>query len=611
MSDHHSIEFRCFRASIILRTILFLAGVAGLLISSVPQSHAQGTSPNVSAKQGESMSSLAPYSVVLNDLPQVSATNPVSRRVEIPSPRVPMSPAQYQALKEQTRKRAGSIPGNPVEAPGPRSPLSSILDDGVTPDTVGTITTYFYPLALSEYQCPAIPSDMAIAASPLYLIQVVNGCITIIDPKLGTVYPGYPKSLNAFFGGSALVGDVRAEFDSANNRFIVSAADFTHGVLLVAVTATSNPTGTWHTYTFAPIVGGCPDFPMLGQSLQESGDGKGAIYLGYDQYGCGSGGTFEWGVMLILPKTPMYAGKVVNHYHYFYGFYVSGGSGNGYTNSLQPANVVNSHDRPRAEYAVQTYDFNFGGGLCSTGCNGVVVWSFSDGVPSSGRSPSFGGAILSTTNNYYLPGGAEQPNETSCINPITSTPALIDTGDVRITGQVAYSSGALYAGINTLNPLSGGSAMLTWQIVPHTTDNYAGNVSSATIANETLFYYNNSAGSNYYPAIIPDSEGNITTVFNASNSNGPIGPSVNYMSQRAAQAPGTVPDIGTSLMFGSFSTTYCQLDSTGRNRWGDYTAGAATGDFPNSQWFSAQFSDNSGNWETAIGKTGYTSTTQF
>jgi hypothetical protein len=87
-------------------------------------------------------------------------------------------------------------------------------------------------------------------------------------------------------------------------------------------------------------------------------------------------------------------------------------------------------DNPRAEFMVNSFNINFGGGQCFFGCTGEVVWAVSNqfGFLSGGPAPEFTGQVLGTNLKYFESLGAHQPGANFSI----------DAGDTRISGMVNY-----------------------------------------------------------------------------------------------------------------------------------------------------------------------------
>src|SRR5207253_6717154 len=133
----------------------------------------------------------------------------------------------------------------------------------------------------------------------------------------------------------------------------------------------------------------------------------------------------------LLNKQAMYAGAPFSFYYYVNPTYAGLA-----TDTTQPANVYNPTDNPRAEYLVTSFNINFGGGQCSTFCNGLIVWALANPLVASGSpGPELSSIAIATTNNYSLPWNASQPGAIQ----------NIDTGDTRISGEVTYNAGLLYA----------------------------------------------------------------------------------------------------------------------------------------------------------------------
>jgi hypothetical protein len=249
-----------------------------------------------------------------------------------------MSDEMYRLLKQESAASPDVTRGAMPEAPG----LPSELRD--TPSAVKS----FPGVGQITAGCGGfIPSDGGFAVSSLYLVQVANSCIEVENATNGAVLSG-PISLNTFFGFPAghIVGDPRALYDWNAGRFIVIAEDFSvcPTLLGVAVSKTSNPvTGGWFIYVRG--MGGFGDFPMMGQTLQEFGDSKGAIYLSWNLSGCTTN-TFT-NVIQIAGKTKAFSGAGL------VGTSVTGITFGGVPlDTIQPVSVTGRGDRPRTEYLV-------------------------------------------------------------------------------------------------------------------------------------------------------------------------------------------------------------------------------------------------------------------
>ena len=556
---------------------------------------------NVSKLQASAQTSSAVAdtgrAVDLSALPQHSAADAaIPGKFSSRRPADGFSDAEYWARKQAASQAKGAV-SNSAQVP-------KNADVGTTPG----VTKSFK--GIDETCAFVTPSDMAVAVGGNYVVQVVNDCLGVFNKSTGAFFAGYPKSINTFFGLPAnnfgtgqFTSDPRAFYDFLAQRWVIAILyeDFLHsrGFLEIAASSTSNPTGAWHTYQIQ--VGGngqCPDFPAMGHN--HSGDKfVGDVAVGFNLFGCNTGGftSLQDDQIWFLPKTALYAGAGFG-FNFGFNFTVGGV----HVDTIQPVNVSFASDVPRAPLAVGSFNINFGGFQCSSGCNGLTVWSFSNVLQNAG-SPGLviSANVIGTPSNYSLPAAASQPGGTN----------TVDTGDTRISGAAQYKAGSIYATLNTNNG-GGGSAILAYQIHSYLNDNGDGHCTgaflnacptlvSSGVDQEISYDIGGGTSSNaYFGTIQPDAERNLTMVFNFSGTS--FFPSTAYVSNRVTQAPGNWHDSGIFLCNGA--AFYNQ------GRWGDYTAAAVDTVAPNNMWFSGMNSLSSGNWGTCIGKNGYASANQ-
>ena len=534
-----------------------------------------------------------PKLVDLSAVPQVSAAalKAMAARPLPPAPKHAVSDQQFAALKAAAAQQRFDIP-NVEQLPLPSSVSSA--DSTLTPGNTVFIDGNF------ETECGFIPSDMGLAVGDtnVGVLEANNDCISVFT-KSGALVTG-PVSINSFLGlpANAFVFDPRALYDWANHRYIMlfSEWDTITGPLVgsywVAVSTGDSPTGGFFIYHLGSFFGpsNLLDFPRLGQDRQ-------GIYVFSNVFpNAGGYAGEEWA---LLPKQRMYAGLGIS-WTAFLGPTVFGQ----HTDSTQPANVWDNTDNPRAEFAVTSLNFFFGGGSCSTGCNGLVVWAISNPLDLAVFGPEGSGVFIGTANNYFLPPDAVQ----------SGTGALIATGDVRITGEVTYGSGFLYAGLTASNG-SGGTGLILYKIQPvlnindarctGSFTNLCPDITNAIIQSEGFWNYGGTNAA-FYPTQQPDPEGNVTTAFNFS------GPSASgsscFVSRRGTVAPGTVASAGDGGICAFGQNIYTQ------GRWGDYSGVAAAGiggSTPSTtMWFASMYAGSDQNWRTFIGKNGFTAPNQ-
>jgi hypothetical protein len=579
MPINRFLKYLSYKSGAGVMTAMVFAAALGSI--SPAQAQQAGSTPQATA--GQDRKDEGGLKVDLSFRPRMTAEE-ATQILPPPEPRG-VSEEEFMARKANA-SRLFAAPSAPTEAgPAPRAvtletPGAQVI---VGQSQIGTIT----------------PPDMAIAVSASYVVQVVNSSIAVYN-KAGTIQSGFPKSLKSLFPGSTGdVGDPRAFYDWSSNRFVIVADDFSGGVMWLAASASDNPTGLWNIYSFGPwgrancrqAGSACADFPTLGYDDT-------TIYLGVNFF-LSTGGVSDY--VLLLPKANIYAGS---GFGYNYWFNLSwGGTA---VDTVQPVTLLSPSEHPRAGFAINSFNINFGNGQCSssTGCNGLVVWAFSNNLQAAGSpGPEFSAVLVPTANNYHFPAQANEPGCANCI----------DTDDVRISGTPVYHAGVISASLNT-NGRDNHSHVLWFQVHPTLNDNdprcggafvnACPQIIGAQLINEDCYFCGGqgASGSTYYGTLIPDVGGNLTMVFNYSDNN--INPESAYASRRATQTVNTMHDSGIVLCGGI--TGYHQ------GRWGDYTA--AVGDLSSPSqgymWFSAMHVIAQGNWGTCIGRNGFTAANQ-
>ena len=551
-----------------------------------------------SAETGSVTSNVAAESRDMADAPDITA-QPIGQPRAVPPPRSGVPEAVYRGRK-QASAIASNAPGGaigeaPTLLPGGAGDVG-ILTPGATRSFEG----------LNQGQCGFIPSDHGIGVGTQFIVQALNGCVLVLDKNTGAIPVGWPKSLNAFFGApaGAFIFDPRVLYDKGHNRYIVIAEEWTgtFGFVRIAISRTASPTGLWWFYTVGvptTVANDFPDFPTLGVD-------KEIIYVCTTVFKA-AGGIDD--VCQFLPKVKMINGQAIGAFFFAFNFNVGGVR----LDSIQPANVgAFSKDFPRAGFLVASRNINFGGGQCAAGCNGIVVYAVSNALLVAG-SPGIviTGVNVPTANNYIFPPNALQPG---CGSP--SSLCAIDTLDTRITGQVTYTNGSLWASLNTKRSGNNTSTVLWFQIRPFLNDgnaactgsflNKCAQLTGAELLNEDCYFCGGrgNSGSDWNAVPVSNSEGDVTMV--ASYSDLSYFPGVFYVSRRVTQAKNTMHDAGIFLAVGQ--AFYQRLDQFNRNRWGDYSA--AQIDNLDQMYFAAQYSGAGNIWRTRIGRNAFTARNQ-
>jgi PKD repeat protein len=119
----------------------------------------------------------------------------------------------------------------------------------------------------SGQESPYYPPDANGTAGPLYYMQTINTVYAIYNKTTGAIVAG-PTNMNQLFSGvpgaNCNDGDPLVLFDEQANRWLAAELSIcgSNDRMLVAVSQTSDPTGSWHKYSFD--VADMPDYEKFG-----------------------------------------------------------------------------------------------------------------------------------------------------------------------------------------------------------------------------------------------------------------------------------------------------------------------------------------------------------
>ncbi|GAC1537974.1 MAG: hypothetical protein NVS2B7_08610 [Herpetosiphon sp.] len=199
----------------------------------------------------------------------------------------------------------------------PNGPVSSQLDPVVQTSTVGpavaaTAGLNFAGVGNGDYGFVpnAAPPDTNGAVGATQYVQWVNESFAVFDKTTGAIAAGFPKTGNTLwtgFGGGCEAnndGDPIAQYDKAANRWVLTQFSVTnpstYGYLqCVAVSTTSDATGTYNRYAFSYGGSQFNDYPKLGVWP----DG---YYITYNIFNNGS--TFGGAKLCAFDRTALLAG---------------------------------------------------------------------------------------------------------------------------------------------------------------------------------------------------------------------------------------------------------------------------------------------------------------
>jgi len=500
------------------------------------------------------------------------------------------------------------------------------------------------------------PPDQALCVGNGYEVEAVNQVINVYNAAGASVLPdntstnivsGFPRNvnhtvdLNSFYGYAPAINrttgvrgpfltDPTCLYDAATQRFFVvvltldtfpNGAFTTVNHLDIAVSQTSNPTGSWNIYKVDVTSDGSPGntggpCPCLGDYPHIGADANG-FYITTNSYPWGPG-SFDGAQIYAFSKAQLAAGAAsVTMQHIDTTGMVNATSPVSQTEpgftvwpAQSPGTGSFNPDNGGTEYFLSSNAGDEASGTAFTGSStDLVVWTLTNTSSLNTASPavSLSNKVL-TVNQYGIPPKQKQPGSGTlatidtplghCINDTTtstiagvgcwrllfgSAPAhnevisRPDSNDTRMQ-QVMYANGKVWGALDTaLNPDAGPQrAGIAWYIVKPD----AGKIA--------LQGYLGATGHDFtYPAIGVTPSGRGVMAF--TDTGDTTNPSAAYASIDAIAGVGAWNDVtgGTGAAQDDGFTSYkAEVGNPPRTRWGDYGAAAVDG---NSVWIASEY----------------------
>jgi hypothetical protein len=510
------------------------------------------------------------------------------------------------------------------------------------------------------------PPDQGMCVGNGYVVEAVNDVLNIYSAATGTsvlpdntatnIVGGFPRNvnhavdLNSFYGYAPAINrttGVRGQFvtdpsclyDAATQRFFVvvltlevvptTGAFTTVNHLDLAVSQTSNPTGSWNIYRIdvtndGTNTGGANPGPFLGDYPHIGADANG-IYLTTNAYPwCCNG--FSGAQVYALSKAQLAAGAAsVTMQHIDTSGMVNAPSDAGSTQpgfTLWPAQSPGASQFQLAnngtEYLLSSNAADeaqkpVSGSAGTRTSDELIVWTLTNTASLNTASPAVGisNKIL-TVGQYGVPPKQQQPGSGTlpttavpqgyCLNDETTLlfngqlgcwrllvsaaahavgPDVVaspDSNDTRMQ-QVMYANGKLWGALDTaLNPDGGPQrAGIAWYIVNPVTPKIV------------LSGYLGAAGHDFtYPAIGVTAAGRGVMAF--TDTGDTTYPSAAYAPIDSSVGVGAWNDItgglGAAADDGFSGYKQTRFPAGPRSRWGDYGAAAVAG---NSVWIASEY----------------------
>jgi hypothetical protein len=426
----------------------------------------------------------------------------------------------------------------------------------------------FEGVGLSNYAVNAAPPDTNGSVGATQYVQWVNEAFAVFDKTTGAIAPGFPKNGNTLwsgFGGPCETnndGDPIAQYDKANNRWVMTQFSVTNGGSVgywqcIAVSTTSDATGSYNRYAFREP--NFNDYPKLGVWPD-------AYYITYNIF---NGNSFGGARACAYDSAKMRAGTAASEQC----FQLSTSFG-----GLLPSDLDGTTAPPAGS---PEYFANFGS-------NSLNIWKFHVDWTTPANSTFTGPTNLAVAAFSAACGGGG-----TCITQPSTSQDLDSLAD-RLMYRLAYRN---MAGTETLlvnHSVTAGGANKHNQFVGVRWYE----LRKAGVANFSVFQQGTFApdsNNRWMGSIAMDKFGNIAAGYSVSS--GSVFPSIRFAGRAATDPLGTLGQE-VSILSGSGS----QLRTL--NRWGDYSNMSVDPVDDCTMYYTTEYLASSGtfNWRTFVGK---------
>ncbi len=385
------------------------------------------------------------------------------------------------------------------------------------------------------------PPDVQVAAGPVNILEEDN-LLGGIWTKAGSLVTKF--SLSSFYGtGKDFISDPKVLFDASSGRWFTSLVDVTKSSILLAVSKTSDATGSFCIFAISSAPN-LPDQPILGISndkvVVSANDFAGKAFVGAEFW--------------VLNKSQMVSCSRPS----FAAF--------GPNVKLFSVHPVQSLTSTTTQFMVMTKSARSG--------SFIEVFSVT-GVPPGPVSVS---TVKVSVSSIKIPPSAVQ----------LGTSNKLDTRDFRVQDAI-WSNNMLWLAHNNKCTPSGDTAARSCLHI----------VEISTSTNTVLQDFNLGASGKYYfyPALRLDSIGNLLVIFGFSSS-GDF-PGLDVTEQGSGGPPNT---LQTPVLLKSGSGPVAVLCSGGLCRYGDYFGAGVDPSTTTLVWVAGEFGSGTMNqWATEIG----------
>ncbi|MBL0337482.1 MAG: T9SS type A sorting domain-containing protein [Chitinophagaceae bacterium] len=417
------------------------------------------------------------------------------------------------------------------------------------------------------------PSDPVITAGPNHIIQMINsgsGALMKIFNKDGSQVIAQ-KTFSTITGVQG-IGDPILQYDKLANRWLLTEFGYSNGVtsyvntLVLAVSATEDPLGSWYVYAFADMTFfvDFPKFAVWGDGYYATSNDfntAGTAYLGSSVY------AFDRTSM--LAGAPTAAGIRTRLTHADGRFF-----------SMAPVTVEGPLAPPGGSKAMFMYYTDDAGTADPADVDSIYMFTMTPDFVTPANT------VISAPTRF-VPAAFDEVLCTAtrgrCIDQQTNTTLDLEDLAGRFSNRIVYRNFGTHEGILcnlTVDADGLGKGGIRWMELRKTAG--WGIYQEGTWAPD--------ANERWLGSLDYDAIGNIALAYNVSGTT--ANPSIRFTGRNACDPLGTMTLTETTIVAGTASN--------GSNRYGDYNSLVIDPATDRDFWFTAQHNSGATTWNTRI-----------
>ncbi len=410
----------------------------------------------------------------------------------------------------------------------------------------------------------AAPPDTNGAVGATQFVQWVNESFAVFEKTTGAIAPGFPKAGNTLwsgFGGGCETnndGDPIAQYDKLANRWVLTqfSVSTTPYLQCVAVSTTSDATGTYNRYAFSYGNTQFPDYPKLGVWPD-------AYYISFNIFN--NGITFAGAKVCAYDRKSMLSGTAATQVC----FQLSSSFG-----GLLPSDLDSLTAPPAGS---PNFFLNFG-------TNSLNEWKFHVDFASPGNSTLTGPINIPVASFSEACGGG------TCI-PQAGTGQKLDSLGDRLMYRLAYRNFTTHESLVVNHSVAVGKGHKATVGVRWYELRAPNAALGATVFQQGTFAPDSTF--RWMGSIAMDKVGDIAVGYSVSSSS--INPGIRYTGRVPTDPSGTL-EAEATIKAGAGSQT------GSLNRWGDYSSIAIDPVDECTFWYTNEYLKSTGsfNWSTRI-----------